>query len=291
MPKDTSRLSGARLPAGCGSPFFGDTGIKSQSITITLVANAGVLIEHNGTGLLVDGIHHEPGHLFSRVAEQDLHLMRQGTGIFKNLTYLLFTHEHPDHFSPRYVLQLIHSRQIQGLFLPHTANGSHELSLLVQEARNRAIPLWELGLSPGKTQQITLSYNLRVTVIGTRHMGPGYQTLRNDCFLITLAGKNILLTGDADHVREYFKKPLANVDLDVLFINPIFYHNLQGQKIIHEIFCPRHLVIYHMPFAQDDTERFSSMVQRDVARLARPGMYTHIFSAEKQSFSLPVCIP
>jgi hypothetical protein len=35
-------------------------------IKITLIANAGVLVEHNGVGLLVDGIHHKEGHPFCR---------------------------------------------------------------------------------------------------------------------------------------------------------------------------------------------------------------------------------
>ena len=30
-----------------------------KEITLTLIANAGILIEYDGTGLLVDGIHHD----------------------------------------------------------------------------------------------------------------------------------------------------------------------------------------------------------------------------------------
>ena len=289
MTKCGFRTSSLRVPAGVGSPFWGNPGIRNDRIKITLIATAGVLVEHNGVGLLVDGIHHESGHPFSMVPEDDLLFMRQGRGIFANLDYLLFTHEHPDHFTPKYVSQLIHLRPVKGLFLPNTTVGSPGMLSLVQEARDLAIPCWNLSLSPGKIQHIALSYNLSVTVIGTRHMGSQYQAVPNDCFLVSLAGKNLLFTGDGDYVRGYFEDSLAKLaPLDVVFVNPIFYHNPDGQQIINDIFRPRRLVIYHLPFAQDDTMQFSYMVKRDVERLGRSGIHTHILSSAKQSLSLSI---
>jgi L-ascorbate metabolism protein UlaG (beta-lactamase superfamily) len=117
-------------------------------------------------------------------------------------------------------------------------------------------------------------------------MGPQYKTIRNDCFLLTLAGKNLLFTGDADHVVEYFERALAEVALDVVFVNPIFYHNPTGQEIINDIFRPRDVVIYHMPFEQDDTMQFSYMVNSDIQKHGHPEIQTHVLCGEKQSFCL-----
>ncbi|MGE4401540.1 MAG: MBL fold metallo-hydrolase [Desulfobulbus sp.] len=262
----------------------------NETITLTLIANAGVLVEYNGIGVLVDGIHHEKEHPFSRVSQADLMLMRRGEGVFTNLTYLLFTHEHPDHFSPLYVTELIHARSVQGIVLPSTDNASPQLTLLLNHLRKKGIAYWSLGLEPGATQRIDLTDDLVVTVIGTRHMGPQYQSIGNDCFLLSMAGKNLLFTGDGDHVREYFEKALAGVSLDVVFVNPLFYHNPHGQEIINSLFRPQNIVIYHMPFAQDDTMRFAYMVERDLQRYQRPAIQTHVFQREKQSLFLPVPI-
>lgn len=279
----------ARRFYGKGSPFLGGHESKNDSIKITLVANAGVLVEYNGVGLLVDGIHHEEGHPFSRVSENDMKLMRQGYDIFANIDYLLFTHEHPDHFTPQYVSEHIQVRSVKGVFLPNKSDGSPDLALLLNHVQKLAIPFWTLGLEPGDTKRFALADDLIVTAIGTRHMGPQYQTIRNDCFLLTLAGKNLLFTGDADYVSRYFKNALAEVALDAVFVNPVFYHNPNGQEIINEIFRPRNLVIYHMPFEQDDTLQFSYMVTSDIQRHGRPGIQTHVLRREKQSlcFSTP----
>lgn len=250
---------------------------------ITLVANAGVLVEHNGIGLLVDGIHHEEGHPFSRVPETDMKRMRQGSGLFGNIDYLLFTHEHPDHFTPQYVSEHIQHRPVKGIFLPSESQGSPSLARLIRQARELAIPHWTLGLEPGETKRFELADDISITAIGTRHMGPQYKNIRNDCFLLTLSGINILFTGDADHVAEYFEDALAGVALDAVFVNPIFYHNPNGQEIINNIFRPRDVVIYHMPFVEDDNMQFSFMVNRDIQRHGRPGLQPHVLKGEKQS--------
>lgn len=245
-----------------------------------------MLIEHKGVGILVDGIHHEKGHSFSRVSSSDIKLMRRGADVFKKLDYLLFTHEHPDHFSPQYVSELLQHRSVKGLFLPDERNGSPDLTLLLEQIRERAIPFWTGGLKPGETKRVVLSADLIVTVIGTRHMGPQFRTICNDCFLLTLSGQNLLFTGDADHVAEYFTSALMEVCLDAVFVNPIFYHNSNGQEIINEIFHPRHVFIYHMPFGEDDTMHFSYMVKSDIKKYARPDIQTHVLDSTRQSFSL-----
>ena len=272
--------------SGKGSPFLGGQENIHDGIKITLVANAGVLVEHNGIGLLMDGIHHEEGYPFSQVSENDMELMRQGADIFANLDYLLFTHEHPDHFTPQYVSEHIRLRSAKGVFLPNANDGSPALALLLNHLEKLAIPHYTLGLEPGKTKRFAVADDLVVTVIGTRHMGPQYQAIRNDCFLLTLGGKNLLFTGDADYVAGYFENALAGVTVDAVFVNPIFYHNSNGQEIINEVFRPRDIVIYHMPFEEDDTLHFSHMVTSDIDRHGRPEIQTHVLSREKESIYL-----
>lgn len=260
----------------------------SDFIKITLVANAGVYIEYSGFGILVDGIHHEECLPFSQVSKTDLQHIKDGTDIFKNLDYLLFTHEHPDHFTPQYVLEIIKSRSVKGLFLPDELEGSTDLAFLLKHAGSINLPCWSLGLEPGEVKRVALADDLIVTAIGTAHMGPQYQNIRNDCFLLTMNGANILFTGDADYVAEYYKEALTGITLDAVFVNPIFYHNSSGQEIINKIFKPHDTIIYHMPLEQNDTMQFAFMVNRDIQRYGHPDIQTHILSKEKQILLLPV---
>ncbi len=256
-------------------------------MNITLVANAGLLISHNNTGLLVDGVYDEEAHNFPAVSPQDLQHMQQGTGLFHHLDYLLFTHEHPDHFSPRMVQELIYHRPVKGLLLPDASKGSKELARLLSHIQRLGIPHWTLGLPPGETKRIDLASDLSITAIGTRHMGPQYQDILNDCFLISWAGKNLLVTGDGDHVGDYYQQAMEGIALDAVFVNPLFYHHPHGQEIIHDIFRPLHVVIYHMPDTQNDSMRLNLMVSRDIKRLKRLGIQNHVLTRENRSFSLP----
>jgi L-ascorbate metabolism protein UlaG (beta-lactamase superfamily) len=143
-----------------------------------------------------------------------------------------------------------------------------------------------LDLQPGEAKQFPLSDNLTVTAIGAPHMGPQYAAVKHHCFLLTIAGKHLLFTGDADHVPEYFVPALNGINPDVVFVNPLFYHHANGRKIINEIFRPRTVVIYHMPFAKDDTTQLSHVVERDIKRYGQNGIQSLIFSQEKQRLYL-----
>jgi len=252
----------------------------ADCIDITLVANAGVMIEGNGVGLLVDGMHHEDGHPFSKVLESDMERMRQGAEPFAKLDYLLFTHEHPDHFTPDRVLEHVRHRPVRGVFLPGARGGSPSLALLHKYMREQGIPHQSLGLGPGQARQYSPEDGLRITAIGARHMGAQFQAVRNDCFLLSLGSMNLLFTGDADHVGGYYESALKHTALDAVFVNPIFYHNPDGQAIINEIFRPQHVVIYHMPSLREDPFHLALTVKRALKKYARPEIRTHVLDSE-----------
>lgn len=266
---------------------MGEACTQTGAIRITLIANAGILVEYNEVGFLVDGIHTADDPPFSRVSEADLAAMRQGVPPFTHLDYLLFTHEHGDHCSPRNVLAHIYARPVKGIFLPDAAHGSEELARLLRHILRLGIPHWNLGLEPGTCRRISLTSHLQVTVIGTRHTGPQYQEVRNDCFLLELDGRTLLFTGDGDHVWDYYAPALAGRTVDAVFVNPLFYHHKEGQKILRELFRPRHVLIYHLPFPQDETLRLTAMVHRDRERFATPATRVYILNQPHQSLLLP----
>lgn len=255
-------------------------------IDITLVANAGVLVEYDGRGLLVDGIHQEEGHPFTRVPETTLARMQQRHPPFADLHYLLFTHEHPDHFTPELVRRQVDCAPPDGLFLPGEQDASPALTGLLAHLRSAGISHRRLGLAPGQTRRFMLGDELSVTAIGTRHMGPQYQHVSNDCFLLHLGDLRVLLTGDADHVPAYYQDATWDGPLDAVFVNPIFFHHPDGQAIINDILEPRHVVIYHMPDAATDTMHFDYMVRRDMEKYALPNRQVHVLRQEGQHLRL-----
>ncbi|EGB16315.1 hypothetical protein DND132_3112 [Pseudodesulfovibrio mercurii] len=258
----------------------------TDCIDIDLVANAGVLVRGNGLGLLVDGMHDQDGHPFDRVGAGDMARMGRGEGIFARLDYLLFTHEHPDHFTPELVLDHLERRPVKGVFLPDAAHGSPDLERLIGVLERRSVPYWTMGLNPGQARTVTPEPGLTVTAVGTRHMGKQFQEVRNDCLLVTLGTMRLLFTGDADHVAAYYEEPLRDVPIDAAFVNPIFYHNPNGQAIIDDIFRPLEVVIYHMPSEARDPFHLAFTVKRAMQKYARPDMPVHVLAAASPHVSL-----
>ena len=87
-------------------------------ISVTLLANAGVCIGYRGMTLLLDGIFGREGNPFSPLPADCRQKMCRGEPPFEKLDCLLFTHFHPDHFSPEMTMQIVGSRPVRALFFP-----------------------------------------------------------------------------------------------------------------------------------------------------------------------------
>src|SRR5659263_724469 len=93
-------------------------------ITFTLIANVGILITYKNTRILLDGIQSEGDLPFSKTPPALLSQMLTpgGTGSCNNLDYLIFSHSHPDHFSPDIVVQYLRCNRVKRILYPQGAD-------------------------------------------------------------------------------------------------------------------------------------------------------------------------
>ena len=92
--------------------------MERHPIRVTLLANAGVLLQYRGTSLLLDGVFGKNGNPFSVLPGGCWDALLREEPPFEHLDYLLFSHYHPDHFAPRMVQELLEHRAVKGLFYP-----------------------------------------------------------------------------------------------------------------------------------------------------------------------------
>lgn len=92
--------------------------MERHPIRVTLLANAGVLLQYRGTSLLLDGVFGKNGNPFSVLPGGCWDALLREDPPFERLDYLLFSHHHPDHFAPRMVQELLEHRAVKGLFYP-----------------------------------------------------------------------------------------------------------------------------------------------------------------------------
>lgn len=237
--------------------------------SITLLANAGLLIDTGRLRMLVDGIYSETGHTFSTIPKDIEKRLIEGGGEFDNIQYLLFTHLHPDHFDRHKAREFIENNKVSGVFFPLEDSCAVDIEMkeFIAELHDNKTPIVPLSLKRGEQRRITIDSETEVTAFGTGHMGVQYSDVPNICYLITSGGKTLLITGDADFQAADFAAAGPYGQLDAVAVNPMFYQAKQGAELIGRL-APKQLIIYHIPFEGQDEMNLRRMVQRQMQRHA-----------------------
>lgn len=231
-----------------------------ELIKITYLVNAAVLIEFRGTKLLIDGIYDEKGHCFSNLSVEQWRNLKKGKEEFSNINYLLFTHEHGDHFSPDRVSEYLDYQEPKAIFMPK--NGSLKLKLLQQKANRLNIPCALLDEGFCRKTTFKPEKDIFIRAFQTRHLDKIYWDTPHFCYLLMFGEKKILFTGDVDFNYENFDN-LQNILLDAVCINPLFYQSMRGKKLFSGgTIQAKNKVVYHIPFAGDDKMQIRRIVEQ-----------------------------
>jgi hypothetical protein len=79
---------------------------------------------------------------------------------------------------------------------------------------------------------------------------------------------------------------LENEDIEAVFINPLFLNNKRGREVITKSIKPKKLIVYHIPFADDDKYKMRKMVSRDAEKYEDQLPEINILWNELQSLTL-----
>jgi L-ascorbate metabolism protein UlaG (beta-lactamase superfamily) len=232
----------------------------NREVTLRLVASAGVLVGYKGTKILIDGIFHHNLPGLSNIPDPLLNEMLVGSGQYKDIDYLLFSHCHPDHFSPELTTEYVRNNRVKRVFLPETDTNLPEL------LKSNKQLYTTLNLPLGSSCKFSLEDDIALTAFPTVHMGKQYQSVINYCYLLAIGQKNILFTADADYVDSYYEKTLNGINIDTVFVNPLFFTSKTGRDVLEKIVKPGNVGIYHIPFKKDDRFGFQRMVKKDIEK-------------------------
>lgn len=228
-----------------------------DKLTVTLIANAGVLLEFRGTTLLVDGIFRDDRFFFSSPSPDVWAQMLAGGGIFRKVDYLLVTHAHPDHFSADMMRQYLAARPVKGVFLPAAVTPAEQA--LAQDMRRAHISFVPLipGAECGRRFQ-----DISVHAFPTRHLDKVFWDVPHFCYLVSFAGKRVLITADTDYTGETFSF-LQGVPLQAVLLNPLFFHALHDPRHFRGQLTARTFCVYHVPAG--DNMQLRTLAERDTA--------------------------
>lgn len=229
-------------------------------IRIIYLANAGILLEYGQTKLLIDGIYDEHGHRFSNLSQGQWDALRQGTGDFAGIDYLLFTHDHGDHFSAKRVGEYLQAQHPKAVFLPE--GDTPALRALAAQAKDAGIPCVQLERELCAKTAFRPAADIRIKALPTRHLDRIYWDVPHVCLLIELGGKRLLFTADVDFTQEDFAA-LAGVRLDAVFVNPLLLCSKEGKALLGGALRAEKTFVYHIPFAAEDFMQIRKLAERE----------------------------
>ena len=248
---------------------------SGNSLTVTYIANEGVLISAGDKQVLIDGLHREykPAYLFP--PPELLSALEQARDPYNKINVVLVSHLHLDHFHPESVgLHLKNNKSAQLVSSEQIVNGVKEKFAGFAEIESRVrqvTPAW-------KSQTPVAVDGIKIKILGLRHSGSNFTWIQNLGHVIEIGGKKLLHIGDADMTAENFSSfRLHEENIDIAFIPYWFLFSANGRSLVLDQFRPKQIIAVHVPPAEAET------ATREITK-AIPGTIVFTKVLESRSF-------
>lgn len=203
-------------------------------VRVTLSANAGVSIQIGKRCIWVDALHEDQQPGFSAVTPELIAQMLECEA-FRKPDYICITHDHPDHYSRRLVA--------------------------------RAWELWPAAkLCLAKPIQVN-DGNVALEFIRLPHEGAQYADVAHYGILISWDGKNILIPGDCETASPALAQAIGERQIDLAILNFPWVTLSKGRAFVTHQIKPKHILVCHLPFEEDDVNGFRKSAQRSTGLL------------------------
>lgn len=217
-----------------------------MKVSVTLSANAGVAIHIGGYRIWVDALHTDRQPGFSAV---DVPLQKRmlQCDAFAKPDFILYTHCHPDHFSEKL------TRSAQNLW--------PEAEILLPEKYLAEQILVSGGEFIHRLGDLTLRF------FRLPHDGEQYADCIHYGLTITVGGKTVLIPGDCKTAATELAQVISGESIDLALLNFPWLTLKRGQDFVNEYLKASHILLYHLPFTQDDTFGYRQAAQKAAQKL------------------------
>lgn len=251
---------------------------------ITLVANAGILIETHDLKILVDGLHQQQDGMFSPVPPKIGQLIENNRGAFCGVNLLLFSHFHEDHYNQEMVINFLKKQCPEKLVIPE---GLLERDIEeLRKAKQEQCGLEVVEETEGVCRLLGQYGDVRIFAFAVPHAGKEYQHLKNLCFAFFTESEKLLVLSDAEYDPKLLGRMAGGIVFDAVVLNPLFLHLAQGREVLERAVHAKKIIFYHLPFEEDDGIGFRRMIREDVARYQNVLPETEILMEPMQKISI-----
>jgi len=244
----------------------------ADSLTITFIANEGVMLSSGSQKVLIDGLFLKYKTGFPTPADSTQRRLEQALPPFDGVNVILATHQHGDHF---------HSAPVAA-HMRANPRATLVTSQQVIDSLRRFPPARTLPASrflprtmPEGTRRRDVVNGVVIEVLGIPH-GGGWRSrgLEHVAYIVEMGGKRVLHVGDAsfsDEVLAPFHLDTARID--VALLPAWLVADKKGAQLVERWIRPKQVVGIHVGEGEED--RVSSAL-----RAALPGAVAFTRSLE-----------
>lgn len=224
------------------------------SVSITFLANEGVLLSSGSTQVLIDALFLRYGPEYAVPADSTQSALARATAPFDSVDLVLVTHRHGDHFHPSPAAAHLSANPRATLLTSRQVIDS----LRHEPGVSRLAPrLVARTMAPGTRRRVIVN-GLPVELLGLPHTG-GRRNRRVEHlgYVVDLGGRRVLHVGDAE-LSEATLAPLRldTARIDVALLPAWVVTNRENRRLIERWIRPRQVVAFHLPQGADtDDER------------------------------------
>lgn len=214
-------------------------------VSITQLANEGVMITDGEARILIDAMVVEPYSVYGGLSEEALLRFEQRSGPFSDIDLMLVSHRHHDHNQPEFAC-----RFIQGSGRTELASSSQVLGLMREKCRQfmtTSNRVNEISPRYGEPHIIEMD-NARITIFPLSHGSGKYARLENYGHLIEIGGMNVLHIGDAAmDPKDFITAGLDQIEVDIALIPFWYFQPGPGGALLGGILNAPHKIAVHIP--------------------------------------------
>ena len=230
--------------AAAAGRFQSGQGAGKAPVTLTYIANMGVLVGSGDTKVLIDALFDKPNPEYRAPAPEALDKIIKGEAPFDGVKLALVTHNHPDHFAAGVAVRFLESRSERVLVAP--ADAVAEMRKAASDWTKLEPQVISLDLEKGKIERLKAA-GIPITAVRTLHSGDRDAPM-NLMYLFEIGGRRIFHEGDSTGKPEVFKGiGLESAPIDLAVVHYWFPLDPNMAKHLQEAFQPDHLALGHLP--------------------------------------------
>jgi len=236
-------------------PTVGSAGSASP-ITLTPIANSGVLVAAGGSKVLIDALFDKPNPEYRAPAADLIDKMMKGAAPFDGVDLVLVTHNHSDHLDPALAVRYLEAQPEASLLAP--ADAAAEMRKLSADWTKIEPRIIALDLKIGEKAERNIK---GITVTAFRTLHGGSATPMNLMYLFEIGGRRIFHEGDSNALPEEWKSfGLGRSPIDLALVHFWFPFVPDRARMLQEDLKLVHIALTHLPIKEEG--RYPDMVDK-----------------------------